>query len=554
MNMKTGTNLFFALLLASSWGCSPSPGTTENEGSEPATQAMGYGEPHRPQFHFTPPAKWMNDPNGMVYHNGEYHLFYQHNPDTTVWAPMHWGHAISKDLVHWDHLPIALYPDSLGMIFSGSAVVDHGNTSGFGSAGNPAMVAIYTYHNMAGEKAGRNDYQSQGIAYSLDNGRSWNTYAGNPVLKSPGIRDFRDPKVMWHEEGKKWVMALAVADKISFYSSPNLKDWKKESDFGDGTIGAYGGVWECPDLIKLPVQGTNQEKWVLLVSINPGAPNRGSGTQYFIGDFNGSTFVLDEQFRKNLDTPTGIAATVKGQEGIWVDYGRDNYAGVTFANVPKEDGRRIFMGWMSNWHYANVVPTEAWRSAMTLPRTLTLQNTPAGIRLVSLPVKETEKLVAATHAVPAQTVTASSLDLTDKLPAGTATFRLTLELEAQNSESDFVIELSNTKDQKMLIGYNPQQKRYFTDRTQAGDHAFSDKFAMGVHQAPRPATGSTFRVQLWVDVASVELFADGGLTAMTDIFFPDEPFTRVRLISNKDQLRVKSGEIAELKSVWNREM
>ncbi|CAN5866213.1 glycoside hydrolase family 32 protein [soil metagenome] len=532
------------------YSCSPSPQGGEQtvpEGGQPT--AGTFDEPHRPQFHFTPPAKWMNDPNGMVYHNGEYHLFYQHNPDTTVWAPMHWGHAVSRNMVHWEHLPIALYPDRLGMIFSGSAVVDHGNTAGFGSAGNPAMVAIYTYHDMEGERAGRNDYQSQGIAYSLDNGRSWTTYANNPVLKSPGIRDFRDPKVSWYEEGQKWVMALAVADKISFYSSPNLKDWKKESDFGGGAIGAYGGVWECPDLFKLRVEGTDQEKWVLLVSINQGGPNRGSATQYFIGDFDGNKFVLDEQFKKDLRTLTGIAKNVKGQEGIWIDYGRDNYAGVTWANVPKEDGRRLFMGWMSNWNYANVVPTEAWRSAMTLPRTLTLQNTPAGLRLVSLPVKETDTLVAATHAVPAQMVSAS-LNLSESLPAPTATFRLNLELESAQAGSGFVIELSNAQNQKMLIGYDPQQQRYYTDRTQAGNHDFSDQFA-SVNYAPRLATGSTYSLQLWVDVASVELFADGGQTVMTDIFFPDEPFTQVRLIPKDGQVKLKSGEIAELKSIYN---
>jgi sucrose-6-phosphate hydrolase SacC (GH32 family) len=249
----------------------------------------------------------MNDPNGMVFHNGEYHLFYQHNPDSTVWGPMHWGHAVSKDMIYWEHLPIALYPDSLGTIFSGSAVVDNNNTSGFGTAVNPALVAIYTYHDAEGEKAGRKDYQNQGIAYSLDNGREWITYDQNPVLRSPGIPDFRDPKVMWHEKSQQWIMALAVVDRISFYSSPNLKDWTKESEFG-ANIGAHGGVWECPDLFELQVEGTQDKKWVLLVSINPGAPNGGSGTQYFIGDFDGKNFTLDEQF-----------SALVGKEGVWLD-------------------------------------------------------------------------------------------------------------------------------------------------------------------------------------------------------------------------------------------
>jgi fructan beta-fructosidase len=696
MKMKKLLNSLALLLTAIAISCNTGNGPADaTSAAESTDQTSLNNELHRPQFHFTPPSKWMNDPNGMVYHNGEYHLFYQHNPDTTVWAPMHWGHAVSKDLVHWEHLPIALYPDSLGMIFSGSAVVDHANTAGFGATGNPAMVAIYTYHDMDGEKAGRQDYQSQGIAYSLDNGRTWTTYQNNPVLKSPGIRDFRDPKVFWYEEGKKWVMSLAVADKISFYSSPDLKDWQLESHFGQN-IGGHGGVWECPDLFKLPVEGTNQEKWVLLVSINPGGPNGGSATQYFVGDFDGNKFVLDPQFQQNLsqknpvpagkvladfegrnynawtsageafgtapaagsignqqkvsgftgrglvnsfrngDAATGTLTSpdftldadylnlqvgggkhpggtavnllvggervrsttgnnsealnwvawditeLKGQkgrieivdnvqggwghilvdqimlaaepakankDGIWIDYGRDNYAGVTFANIPKEDGRRIFMGWMSNWDYANVVPTATWRSAMTLPRTLTLQNTSAGLRLVSRPVKEMEQLIVSSHALPAQTVS-EAVDLSSKLPAAIATFYLSLELEAQNTEADFVIELSNTKNQKMLIGFDPKQQQYFSDRTLAGTNDFSENFA-SVNYGPRLATGSTFSLQLWVDEASVELFADGGQTVMTDIFFPEEPFTQVRLVSTNGKVRLKSGEISKLKSIRN---
>ncbi len=294
-------------------------------------------EQHRPHFHFTPESMWMNDPNGMVYYEGEYHLFYQHHPDDVVWGPMHWGHAVSTDLVHWEHLPIALYPDEYGYIFSGSAVVDWKNTSGFGSKHNPPLIAIFTYHDVDGEQAGNNDYQTQGIAYSIDKGRSWTKYENNPVLPNPGIKDFRDPKVIWYEPDQKWIMTLAAHDNVRFYSSPNLKDWIFESEFGKG-IGAHGGVWECPDLFPMELDGT--QKWVLLVSLNDGGPNGGSGTQYFIGDFDGKTFINDNS--KN--------------QILWLDYGRDNYAGVTWSDIPDEDGRRIFMGWMSNWSYAEVVP------------------------------------------------------------------------------------------------------------------------------------------------------------------------------------------------------
>jgi fructan beta-fructosidase len=251
-------NLSVALVVCTAlYSC----GTTHPEIDTKSNNTLTeFNEMHRPQFHFSPPANWMNDPNGMVYYEGEYHLFYQHHPDSTVWGPMHWGHAVSRDMVHWEHLPVALYPDSLGTIFSGSAVMDLNNTSGFGTADNPPMVAIYT-------SAGKT--QQQSIAYSLDKGRSWTKYERNPVLPNPGIPDFRDPKVSWNDQANKWVMSLAVEDHISFYSSPNLKEWQHESDFGSD-IGAHGGVWECPDLFKMKVEGSDEERWVLLVSINPG--------------------------------------------------------------------------------------------------------------------------------------------------------------------------------------------------------------------------------------------------------------------------------------------
>src|SRR5438270_126109 len=235
--------------------------------SKATSQTSFSKEPHRPQIHFSPKTGWMNDPNGMIHFNNQYHLFYQYYPDSTVWGPMHWGHAISKDLVHWQHLPIALYPDSLGYIFSGSAVADVNNTSGFGKNGKTPLVAIFTHHNPKGEKAGSDTYQNQSIAYSLDDGKTWTKYANNPVVKNPGIKDFRDPKVSWYEAGKKWVMTLATLDRITFYSSADLKNWSKESEFGKD-VGAHGGVWECPDLFPLDYNG--EKVWILVININPG--------------------------------------------------------------------------------------------------------------------------------------------------------------------------------------------------------------------------------------------------------------------------------------------
>jgi fructan beta-fructosidase len=517
------------------YGCGTNQQVVESNIQDTTTNS--FTEDHRLQFHFTPPSAWMNDPNGMVYHDGEYHLFYQHNPDSTVWGPMHWGHAVSKDMIYWEHLPIALFPDSLGTIFSGSAVVDLKNTSGLGTDDNPPMVAIYTYHDAAGEQAGRNDFQTQGIAFSIDKGRSWTKYENNPVLPNPGIRDFRDPKVSWNEEYQKWIMTLAVADHISFYSSKNLRDWQHESDFGTN-VGAHGGVWECPDLFKMQVEGSGEEKWVLLVSINPGGPNGGSATQYFVGQFDGSKFTPDDAFISQA-----------GDQGIWIDYGRDNYAGVTWSNVPEQDKRRLFMGWMSNWNYANVVPTEKWRSAMTVARSLHLENTAAGLRLTSKPVQEIEKLYANTHQLEAQTIT-DPYSISDALSFSSPTYDLRMEVATAEAGAGFALELSNSKGQKVIVGYDPQRQAYYTDRREAGDTTFSDKFA-SIHYGPRLEQGQVHKLRLLVDVASVELFADGGKTVMTDIFFPDEEFTELRLLPTNGQVRINSGTLTELKSIYN---
>ncbi len=332
----------------------------------------------------------MNDPNGLVYYAGTWHLFYQYYPDSTVWGPMHWGHATSRDLVQWEPQPVALAPDSLGYIFSGSAVVDSTNSSGLGSAGNPPLVAMFTYHDMAAEKAGSRRVESQAIAFSLDSGRTWQKYAGNPVIPNPGdVKDFRDPKLVRDAARDRWIVTLAVGDHAEFWGSRDLKSWTKLSAFGAG-VGNHGGVWECPDFRPMRVEGSGETKWVLIQNINPGHPNGGSGTQYFVGDFDGTTFTLDPRF----------AADVRDGRGVWLDEGRDDYAGVTWANAP--NGRVVFLGWMSNWSYAQQVPTARWRSAMTVPRELSLQLTPRGYRIASRPVKELEALRGEPHYVDAE--------------------------------------------------------------------------------------------------------------------------------------------------------
>lgn len=490
-------------------------------GSLIAQQAYNfYSEPHRPRIHFSPKEKWMNDPNGMVYHRGMYHLFYQYYPDSTVWGPMHWGHAVSKNMIRWKHRPIAIFPDSLGYIFSGSAVVDVNNTSGFGKKGKAPLVAIFTHHDPNGERAGRNDYQYQSLAYSIDKGKTWIKYAGNPVLKSPGINDFRDPKVMWYEPGKKWVMTLAVKDRIFFYSSNDLTNWTKESEFGEG-LGAHGGVWECPDLFSMEHDG--KPVWVLIVNINPGGPNGGSATQYFLGDFDGKNFV-------NLDTTTR-----------WLDFGPDEYAGVLWSNT---GNRKLFLGWMSNWLYAQAVPTEKWRSAMTIPRELKLMRTGTGLFVGSMPVDELSKIGSKRiimNDIPVQ----QEVNLSEKIKE--LSFPAILNLSFEEIK-DFSIRISNGAGEALLIGFDKKQNKYYIDRTNSGKTNFHKDFAAR-HFAPRFTTDSKMEISLVIDVSSVELFADDGLTVMTEIFFPNLPYDRVHVQSN-DELHIKKLEYMRLKNIW----
>jgi fructan beta-fructosidase len=450
-------------------------------------------EKYRPGFHFSPKRHWMNDPNGLVFHNGVYHMFFQHYPNGTTWGPMHWGHAVSKDLLHWEEKDIALYPDSLGYIFSGSVVVDHQNSSGLGTAGKPPLVAIFTYHNDARERAKLPDFQYQGLAYSNDDGRTWKKYAGNPVLRDPGSTDFRDPKVCWHGPSGKWIMTLATKDRITFFTSVNLTRWEKASEFGKD-MGAHGGVWECPDLFALELNG--QRHWILLVSINPGAPNGGSGTQYFIGQFDGKTF-----------TPYDMDIR-------WMDHGTDNYAGVTFSNIT---GRTVLLGWMSNWNYAQSVPTVSWRSAMTLPRELALRMVDGKLFLASKPVREFADAAVNNKSKELKSGSWQRLGT----PGG---FSLNMKGAPRN---DISIELGNATGDILRIGYEKATDRFYVDRTGAGNVGHNKGFAAR-HYAPRISRDPEIGLEIIVDAASVEVFADDGLTVMTEIFFMDKAIDRVR--------------------------
>ena len=472
---------------------------------------FNYSEKYRPLYHFTPQYGWMNDPNGMVYADGTYHLFYQYNPYGARWGNMHWGHAISKDLVNWEYQPTAIAPDKLGAIFSGSAVIDHDNTAGFGKG---AMIAIFT-------SAG--DRQTQSIAYSLDGGKTFTKYEGNPVLTDANIIDFRDPKVFWHAPSKQWVMSLATTQTITFYGSKNLKEWTRLSEFGEG-LGGHGGVWECPDLFPLTYEG--KTKWVLFVSINPGGPNGGSATQYFIGNFDGKTFTPD-----TMNYP------------LWLDYGRDNYAGVTWSNVPIADGRRLFIGWMSNWDYANEIPTENFRSAMTVARTLRLAHNGEHLVVASEPVKEVESLRREPLSL-ADKTTSDTVTFENFLPNTQGAYELTFTVTPNDTDS-FSFALENAKGETIKYLFDCANKTLSVDRSKSSV-AFNANFAETPIKAPLTAKKS-YTVRLLVDKASTELFVNNGEVVQTNTVFPTEVYNTLRFKTEKGTLNLNDITVYKLK-------
>ncbi|HPF11082.1 MAG TPA: glycoside hydrolase family 32 protein [Flavobacteriaceae bacterium] len=512
--------LIFAVSIVLMISCKDKHVDSSSGAEEPHSVSTYYQEPFRPQFHFSPPNKWMNDPNGLVFHHGIYHLFYQYYPEDIVWGPMHWGHAVSQDLIHWEHKPIALYPDEHGLIFSGSAVVDLQNTSGFGTIENPPLVAIFTYHNMDGEKQGRNDFQTQGIAFSLDDGDTWTKYGGNPVIQNKGLKDFRDPKVFWYAAQSKWILTLVAGDHAKFFESTNLKDWKLMSEFGKNQ-GAHGGVWECPDLFPLFVEGTDETKWVLLISMNPGAPNGGSGTQYFIGDFNGITFTSEQDQAK------------------WLDYGMDDYAGVTYNNLPLKN--RTFIGWMSNWNYARNTPTEAWRSSMTLPRNLSLITQNGDYFLRNYPVKTLEGLT-------------SKIEIASEI-----VLRETFTLQRDDfMQTDFSFNADLSKPLKVVYGntsghisleVRPDTGTLVFDRSQSGIVDFEESFGKHPQNQPYIPSGEEVEVRIILDRSSVEIFIDGGRYVFTNQVFPIQPYTTLSITGTGQTLA--HVQLNAIKSIWN---
>lgn len=476
---------------------------------------------YRPQFHFTPERKWMNDPNGLVYYGGEYHLFYQHNPTGTTWGPMSWGHAVSTDLTNWQDLPIALEPDSNGFIWSGSVVVDTNNTSGFQTGTEKPLVAMFTH-----EKGG---VQTQSLAYSNDKGRTWTKYEGNPVIPMPsGLSVFRDPKVFWHDATGKWVMVISAGDRVRIYTSANLKAWTYADEFGS-TAGSHGGTWECPDLFALPVDGNPANtKWVLAVSISNGAPAGGSGMQYFVGQFNGTTFTNDNP-----------ASTT-----LWMDYGSDYYAAISFNEAP--NGRRLMIGWMNNWNYAQSIPTSIWRSSMSIPREMALTTTPEGVRLTQTPVAELVSLRRQTNTWSNQTITPTGGNLLSTV-TGDA---VEIIAEFQNNTataSEYGFKVRKGGANATVVGYNKANSKLFVDRSASGDSLFDPTFAAR-HESPMSPDNDKIKLRILVDRSSVEAFGNDGKVAITDQIFPALASTGLELYATGGNVTLNSLTVHTVKS------
>ncbi|MBY0433463.1 MAG: glycoside hydrolase family 32 protein [Cyclobacteriaceae bacterium] len=482
--------------------------------NKPADNALNYSEKYRPQIHFSPAANWTNDPNGLVYHDGEYHLFYQYNPYGDVWGHMSWGHAVSKDLLHWEHLPVALreYTDRTTgdstMIFSGTVVVDSNDSAGFGKN---AMVALFTSHV---HRSNEGLAQHQSLAYSTDRGRTWQLYDKNPVLDIQR-KDFRDPKVFWHAPQQKWVMALVVPDlhKVQFYSSANLLKWSLMSEFGG--VGDTARIWECPDLYELPIENApGKTRWVLSLSGSHPQGPAFVGMQYFVGNFDGTRFV-----------PESTAAR-------YVDYGKDFYAGIVVNHSPRPDGKAIMIGWVNNWAYANQVPTSPWRGAMSLPRELSLKETPDGIELVQRPISDVRAL-RESELTQFENIRAKSIDL---------------EVELAGLSSDKGIIIKTGPDEETLIGYNPERQELLIDRIRSGTVDFHKDFA-SKESVKLKTVNDTLQLQIFIDQSIIEIFAADGERTMCELFFPAQNDLSISPYSETELTSVSLKGWA-LKSIW----
>lgn len=482
-------------------------------------QSASYDHPFRPQVHFSPREHWTNDPNGLVYYRGEYHLFFQYNPFGDQWGHMSWGHAVSADLLHWHELPVAIPEQNGVMIFTGSVVIDRTNTSGFCAPGSECLVAIYTTHS----KTTKGVLQTQSIAYSRDNGRNWTKYVRNPVLDLH-LADFRDPSVSWDEAEHHWLMAVSLPKehKVRFYSSPNLKDWTHLSDFGPA--GDTAGDWECPDLLHIPSSKGKDSIWALKIGLNPGAPQGGSGEQYFLGSFDGKSF------------------TVSGERGShgWTNYGKDDYCAISFNGLPKGQ-KPVLIGWMSNWQYAAKLPTSPWRGQMSLPRQVSFMRNGAGLALKQEPVTAALRKVGPDS--PGTLLVERSVPISPP-------YELQLQF-GHSSEAVFGIRIYSDDRHWTEVGFDTNRRVFYIDRTKSGLKVAAEFPARTSAPLDRERP---YDLRLIVDRSSVEAYAQDGTIAMTDLIYPTSTNNNIRLFPSGPRTVKFSGRIWRLKSIWAQDL
>ena len=476
--------------------------------------AQNYDEPHRPQYHFSPPQNWMNDPNGLIHFNGRYHLFYQYNPHGSEWGNMSWGHASSTDLLHWVNHPLAI-PSGGGIddnIFSGSIVYDAENCSGLGQNGIQPLLAFFTF---SGEQS---QNQRQAIAYSHDEGMTWSMYRGNPIIENPNIKDFRDPKVFWYEAEQHWIMLVAAGQSIHFYRSTNLVQWTFFSDFGLH-FGMHGGDWECPDLFPLPVEGADEQKWVMIVSVSPGGPNGGCATQYFVGDFDGKQFIPSQA------------------ESKWIDWGPDSFAGATW-NQNAKNPKKIYIAWMSNWMYANKTPTSPWRGQMTIPRELRLYRNRDEYALCSRPLTNISELLleqTASYMLPKEV---------------SSTFIIDCEIEIKSTETLAGFKLFNNDQEAVWILIDKKSDRLVIDRHRTINMSSFPQYAFSYYSPLPNSESSKYSVTVLKDVSSLEVFVNDGHTVMTSLIYSNAPLTKLDFDVLVGDASLINTRYHQLRSVW----
>jgi fructan beta-fructosidase len=512
------SGIFYILLIFSLISCNTEKKKESSNDPEITDLELPQLEKFRPVFHFTPPENWINDPNGLVQLGGEYHLFYQYNPYGIQWGHMSWGHAISRDLMQWEHQPVALYEEDPEMIFSGSAVADLKNTSGLCTGEEGCLVAIYTSHIP-------DQVQYQSLAFSNDRGRTWEKFNGNPVLDI-GLKDFRDPKVFWYEPEEKWVMVVSVPleFKVQFYQSKNLKDWTLTGEFGNQ--GDISKIWECPDLVRLQVEATDEYKWMLIISSGSKYGDF-TGMQYFIGEFDGETFHPDE----TSEIPN------------WIDYGKDFYAAVTYNNLPA-GMKPVLVGWVNNWRYANSIPTDPWRGMMSVPRELSLRKINDHFELIQKPVVSFYEFLEKFEKTSIQM---HDIVPNDRLLQDISAGSFLLRIEFQNQDAhEFGVDVLKDQQYKTRIGYNVADQVLFIDRRESGKVDFHEAFA-SIESAPVSLRDQRLTMEILIDQSVIEVFAGDGSRVITDQVFPISFQEEMQLYATNGSAQVNNLEVYKIK-------